>query len=356
MPSPILISGGAGYIGSHAAYLLKQEGYEPVVIDDLSTGNAWAASFGAFEEGDIGDADFIRALCEKYRPLAAMHFAASTETGESMQNPAKYFENNRDKASRFFKTLNSCGIKRVVFSSTAAVYGDTTTVYSDAGGNGPVSELYPTKPINPYGQAKLEAEAYLRMLDADGLRSVSLRYFNVAGAAPIEAQIGEAHVPETHLIPRLILPLIDAPFDILKALGLIKGFTIFGDDYPTPDGTAVRDYIHVMDLIDAHLRALKYLLKGGATDIFNLGSGQGSSVMEIVSAARNVLDRPSFSSSFAPRREGDPAILVASSEKAAKILGWRPSRNLQNIIIDAAAWHRSALYQDAMRAKLGLTE
>ena len=354
MPSPILISGGAGYIGSHAAYLLKHEGFEPVVIDNLSTGNAWAASFGSFEQGDIGDSDFVRTVCEKYKPLAAMHFAAFIDVGESVQNPAKYFENNRDKASQFFKTLNACGVKRVVFSSTAAVYGNTSSVYADAGGNGPISELYPTKPINPYGQSKLEAEAYLRMLDADGLRSVSLRYFNVAGAGPVESQIGEAHAPETHLIPRLLLPLLGMSFDLLDALVLRKGFTIYGNDYPTPDGTAIRDYIHVLDLIDAHVRALRYLLKGGVTDIFNLGSGQGHSVMEIVEATRKVLDCPKFAPGVAPRREGDPPILIASSAKAGKILGWRPARNLQNIIADAAAWHRSPLYQDAMRAKLGL--
>jgi UDP-glucose-4-epimerase GalE len=354
MLTPILISGGAGYIGSHAAFLMKQEGFEPVVIDNLSTGNAWAVSFGAFEQGDIGDPDFVRSVCDKYKPLAAMHFAAFIEVGESVQNPAKYYENNRDKASRFFKTLNACGIKKVVFSSTAAVYGDTSSVYSDAGGSGPISELYPTKPINPYGQSKLEAEAYLRMLDAGGLRSVTLRYFNVAGAAPVEAQIGEAHAPESHLIPRLVLPLVDAPADLMLAMGLKKGFTIYGDDYPTPDGTAIRDYIHVLDLIDAHMRALTYLLRGGVTDIFNLGSGKGFSVMEIVEATRKALDRPNFSPGFAPRREGDPTCLVASSEKAAKILGWRPVRSLQNIIGDAAAWHRSPLYQDAIKAKFGL--
>ncbi|MDR3425402.1 MAG: UDP-glucose 4-epimerase GalE [Alphaproteobacteria bacterium] len=353
-PSHILVSGGAGYIGSHAAYALKQAGYEPVVVDNLSTGNAWAASFGAFEQGDIGHCDFVRAVCEKYAPVAAMHFAAFIEVGESVRNPDKYFENNRDKASRFFKTLNGCGVKKVVFSSTAAVYGDTSAVYRSAGGNGPVSELYPTRPINPYGQAKLEAEAYLRMLDSDGLRSIALRYFNVAGAADIEAQIGEAHIPESHLIPRLVLPLIDTPVVLLNALGLQDGFTIYGDDYPTQDGTAIRDYVHVLDLIDAHLRALDYLLNGGETDIFNLGSGAGFSVLEMVAAARKALDRPDFSPAVAPRREGDPAILVASNRKANRILGWRPARGLQDMIRDAAVWHRSALYRDAMLARMGV--
>ena len=354
MSSTILIAGGAGYIGSHAAYAIKRAGMEPVVVDSLVTGNAWATSFGAFEQGDIGDADFIRAVCEKHAPVAAMHFAAFIEVGESVQNPTKYFQNNRDKACAFFKTLNRCGVKKVVFSSTASVYGDASAFLDGAGGNGPISELYPTRPITPYGQSKMEAEAYLRMLDADGLRSVCLRYFNVAGAAPIEAQIGEAHAPETHLIPRLVLPLIGAPADLLNAMGLQKGLTIYGDDYSTPDGTAVRDYVHVLDLIDGHLRALSYLMNGGPTDIFNLGSGKGFSVTEIVGTARKVFDRPDFTAGFAPRREGDPPILVANNEKAAKILGWRPVRSLANILEDAAAWHRSPLYKDAMRAKLGL--
>jgi UDP-glucose-4-epimerase GalE len=343
--SCILVSGGAGYIGSHATYALKQAGYAPVVIDNLATGNAWATSFGDFEKGDIGDAAFVRAVCEKHKPIAAMHFAAFIEVGESVKNPAKYYENNRDRASVFFKTINACGIKKTVFSSTAAVYGEVT-------GNAPIAETQPTKPINPYGQSKLEAEAYLRMLDVDGMRSVTLRYFNVAGAAPAKAMIGEAHMPETHLIPRLVLPLIDAPAPLLTALGLQNGFTVYGNDYPTQDGTAIRDYIHVMDLIDAHIRALSYLLNGRETNLFNLGSGKGFSVAEIVAATRQALNRPSFTPGLAPRREGDPAVLIASSEKAAKILGWKPSRSLTDIIGDAAAWHRSLRYRDTMQAKI----
>ncbi len=355
MSSTILISGGAGYIGSHAAYALKQAGFEPVVIDDLSSGNAWAASFGAFEEGNIGDSELVKAVCEKYAPKAAMHFAAFIDVGESVQNPEKYYANNRENAVAFFKTLHACGVRKTVFSSTAAVYGDTTPRYGNIGGRGRVTELYPTNPINPYGQSKLEAEAYLRMLDADGMHSVTLRYFNVAGAAPIEAQIGEAHAPETHVIPRLVLPLIGAPFNLLSALGLGDGFKIFGDDYPTADGTAVRDYVHVLDLVDAHVRALRYLLEDGPTDIFNLGSGNGYSVKEMVEATRKALDRPDFAPAVAPRREGDPPVLIACSEKAEKVLSWRPSRSLQTIISDAAAWHRSPLYLDAMKAKLGLS-
>jgi len=347
MTSTILISGGAGYIGSHAAYALQRAGYMPVVLDNLSTGNDWAVAFGLFEQGDIGDADFVRAVCKKYEPIAAMHFAAFIEVGESVKNPDKYFENNRDKASRFFRTLNECAVRKIVFSSTAAVYGES-------GGMEPITELQPPQPINPYGQSKLEAEAFLRMLDAGGVRSVTLRYFNVAGAAPVEAGIGETHYPESHLIPRLILPLIDAPPDMLQAFGLQNGFTIYGDNYPTPDGTAIRDYIHVLDLVDAHIRALDYLLSGGATTIFNLGSGTGFSVAEIVSVARQVLGRPHFTPGRAPRREGDPAVLIASNEKATKILGWQPLRTLHDIIADAVEWHRSSRYREAIRGKIGI--
>ena len=340
MPTTILISGGAGYIGSHAAYVLQQAGMVPVVIDDLSTGNAWATKFGPFEKGDIGDEPFVRAVCDKYRPAAAMHFAAFIEVGESVKNPAKYFANNRDKASRFFTALKDSGVDKVVFSSTAAVYGE-------AGGGAAISETASTVPINPYGQSKLDAENFLRSLT--GMRSVALRYFNVAGAAPADAGIGEAHKPETHLIPRLLLPLLDTPADILSDLGLGNGFAIYGDDYPTPDGTAVRDYIHVLDLIDAHRRALDYLLKGGATECFNLGSGHGFSVREIVAAAQKELNRPDFNPPIVPRRVGDPARLVASNLKAREILGWQPERSLSSIIKDTVAWHRSARYQQAMR-------
>jgi UDP-glucose-4-epimerase GalE len=342
--STVLVSGGAGYIGSHAAYVLKQIGHQPVIIDNLSTGNAWAASFGIFERGDVGDTDFVRSLVEKHQPLAAMHFAAFIEVGESVKNPAKYLENNRDKAVRFFKTLSAGGVKKIVFSSTAAVYGEVS-------GDEPISETTPTNPINPYGQSKLEAENGLRTLDAEGMRSVALRYFNVAGAGPVEAKLGEAHAPESHLIPRLILPLIDAGAPLLEAIGLTSGFTVYGDDYPTPDGTAIRDYVHVMDLIDAHVLALDYLLNDGATNIFNLGSGTGHSVTEIIAAARKALDRPDFSPGVVPRRAGDPAVLVASSEKAKQILGWKPRRSLEAIMSDAAAWHRSALYRETVSAK-----
>lgn len=342
--STILVSGGAGYIGSHASYALRQAGYLPVVMDNLVTGNPWAMAFGESEIGDIGDGDFVRAVCKKYRPVAAMHFAAFIEVGESVKNPTKYFTNNFDKASRFFKTLAECDVKKIVFSSTAAVYGDVD-------GKAPITESFPAQPINPYGQSKLDAETYLRSLDGDGINSITLRYFNVAGAAEAEANIGEAHAPETHLIPRLLLPLLGTPENLLRKLDLHKGFTIYGNDYPTPDGTAIRDYIHVLDLVDAHLKALKALLNGGKTDIFNLGSGQGFSVLEIVNEVRNILNNQNLQPRVAPRRAGDPTTLIASNDKAASLLGWRPTRSLSHIIKDAAAWHQSPRYRDALAAK-----
>ena len=420
-----------------------------------------------------------------------------------MQNPDKYFDNNREKAARFFSTLNDCGVQRVVFSSTAAVYGES-------GGAAPIVETQTTQPINPYGQSKLDAEQFLRSVP--GINSVSLRYFNVAGAAP-DAGLGEAHKPESHLIPRLLLSMLalDPPpnpppkggglstahakvaihthteldienarrlrremtkperilwkklrelpqelgvtfrrqhpvhpyildfacikiklaietdgmshdnegaqnydevrtnnlrqkgytvlrflnDDILKdcdavmatimnvctqlqherrevlppwgegwvggqrnatffkslspQIGIEKGFTIYGDDYPTPDGTAIRDYVHVMDLIDAHLKALTYLLQGGSTNIFNLGSGKGFSVKEIVDVAKTVLNQSNFQPPIVPRRAGDGAFLVASHAKAQKILGWQPQRTLPTIIQDAVRWHQSEHYRDAMR-------
>lgn len=338
----ILVSGGAGYIGSHAAYVLKRSGYEPVVVDNLSSGNAWAASFGAFEQGAVEDCDFVRNVCERHSPAAALHFAAG------------HGADAREQSARFLKTLNSCGVKKVVFSSTAHVYGDTSTVYSGAGGNGLITELYPTRPACALGKTNLETEAYLRMMDADGVKSVSLRYFNAAGAAPVEAQIGEAHAPECHMIPRLILPLLGTPPEILAALGVQVGFIVYGDDYLTPDGSAVRDFLHVMDVAEAHVLAVDYLLKGGETDIFNLGSGTGYSILEIIAAARKTLDKPNFSPGFATKREGEPAFLIASNDKAARVLGWRPARKLPEIIGDAAAWHLSPMFLDAIRTKLGI--
>jgi UDP-glucose 4-epimerase len=340
--SPILVSGGAGYIGSHVVHRLKLAGFKPLVLDSLINGHAWATvSASAFRRGDIADVELVRELCQEFKPVAAMHFAAFIEVGESVGNPAKYLENNRDKAGIFFDTLAKEGIDRIVFSSTAAVYGETL-------GDAPITEEQPTRPINPYGQSKLEAEQLLQGIAS--VRSVILRYFNVAGAAS-DVAIGEAHFPESHLLPRIILPLIDAPADIQQALGLEQGFKIFGDDHATRDGTAIRDYLHVLDLADAHISALTYLLNGGENNKFNLGSGSGYSVMQIVEAARQTLGRPDFAPTVVSRRHGDPAMLVASSEKAQSILGWKPSRGVGDMIRSAAAWHQSPLYKDTIRKK-----
>jgi UDP-glucose 4-epimerase len=344
-PGVILISGGAGYIGSHVALAVKAAGFQPVVIDSLVKGNRWAAEKSAiFRQGDIGDAAFVAAVCKEFRPVAALHFAAFIEVGESVLKPDLYFANNRDKAKVFFETIAAGGVGNIVFSSTAAVYGEPEEV--------PIRETTAQKPINPYGQSKLEAELAMRAIA--GVRSVALRYFNVAGAAP-EAGLGETHYPESHLIPRLVLPLIDTPAVVLDALGLTSGFKLFGTDYPTRDGTAVRDYIHVLDLADAHVLALRYLLDGGATSIFNLGSGDGFSVSEIVAATRKVLNRPDFAPATGPRRAGDPAALIADSSKARAVLGWTPHRGIDAMIASAAAWHRTELYIDTVLTKARAT-
>lgn len=339
---PVLVSGGAGYIGSHVVHVLKNAGWRPIVIDDLSNGHQFAAGLApVFQRGDIADTDLVSYLCRKYRPQAAMHFAAFIEVGESVQNPSKYFGNNRDKAAIFFRTLEKEGVRNIVFSSTAAVYGETEEGVA-------LTEGYPTRPINPYGESKLAAENILRSIT--GMNSVILRYFNVAGCAA-SVGIGEAHYPETHLIPRVVVPLIGAPADLQRVLGLGQGFKIFGDDHATRDGTAVRDYLHVLDLADAHLRALTYLLQGGESGIFNLGSGSGYSVKEIVQAARDVLKRPEFSPEIMPRRPGDPAMLVANSDKARSVLGWRAGHTVSDMIQSAAGWHRSSRYQQTILAK-----
>ena len=338
----VLVSGGAGYIGSHVAHVLKLAGFTPVIVDNLVNGHLWATrSAWAFRQGDIGNAGFVRAVCDEVRPMAAMHFAAFIEVGESVLKPEKYFTNNRDKAKIFFDTLAERGVKNIVFSSTAAVYGEVTDSV-------PIREDRPTRPINPYGQSKLDAETHLRTIET--VQSVALRYFNVAGALP-SAGLGEAHFPESHLIPRIVLPLIDAPQAVQEALGLAQGFKIFGTDYPTRDGTAVRDYIHVMDLADAHVRALRYLLGGGPTNILNLGSGSGFSVREIVEAARKTLERADFNPGVEPRRDGDPAFLIADSTKAKEVLGWTPERGAASMIGSAAAWHRSQTYTDTIIGK-----
>lgn len=324
----VLVTGGAGYIGSHTAMALKEAGHEPVVLDSLVQGHEWAVKYGPLEVGDIGDEGFVRTVCSKHKPEAVIHFAAFIEVGESVQNPEKYFENNTEKAKVLFSTVAECGVDAAVFSSTAAVYG---TPVSDA----PIDEAHLKVPINPYGESKLQAERFLRSLDGQGLRSVALRYFNAAGAAPLGAGLGEAHQSETHLIP-----------NILRAsLGYSEGgMKVFGTDYETRDGTALRDYIHVLDLASAHIAALHYMKDGGATDACNLGTGKGSTVMEVIKAAEAATGKP-VPHTLEGRREGDPPVLIANADRAKEKLGWTPKYSLDDCVRTAFEWHGSDAYK-----------
>lgn len=318
----ILVTGGAGYIGSHAVYQLIDQGLDVVIVDNLQTGHRGAIHPKAkFYEGDLRDRDFMREVFRKESIEGVIHFAANSLVGESMEKPLQYYDNNVYGTQILLESMIDAGVKYIVFSSTAATYGEPEAV--------PITEEMPTVPTNTYGETKLAMENMMKWCEqAHGIRFVSLRYFNVAGARST-GEIGEDHNPETHLIPVVLE----------TALGKREKITIFGDDYPTKDGTCIRDYIHVEDLIDAHILALDYLKNGGQSDIFNLGSSQGFSVKEIVEMAREVTGKE-IRAEIGPRRAGDPSILIASSEKAKKILGWTPSRtNIEQIIKDAWNWH-----------------
>lgn len=318
----ILVTGGAGYIGSHAVYQLIDQGLDVVIVDNLQTGHRGAIHPKAkFYEGDLRDRDFMREVFRKETIEGVIHFAANSLVGESMEKPLQYYDNNVYGTQILLESMIDAGVKYIVFSSTAATYGEPEAV--------PITEEMPTVPTNTYGETKLAMENMMKWCEqAHGIRFVSLRYFNVAGARST-GEIGEDHNPETHLIPVVLE----------TALGKREKITIFGDDYPTKDGTCIRDYIHVEDLIDAHILALDYLKNGGQSDIFNLGSSQGFSVKEIVEMAREVTGKE-IRAEIGPRRAGDPSILIASSEKAKKILGWKPSRtNIEQIIKDAWNWH-----------------
>jgi UDP-glucose-4-epimerase GalE len=322
MNDHVLVTGGAGYVGSHACKALARDGFVPVTVDNLSRGHRSAVKWGPFEAGDLADGAFLDRVLARYKPVAVLHFAAFAYVGESVQLPEMYYRNNVCGSLSLFEAVRRHAVPALVFSSTCAVYGIPSTPL--------LAEDHPTQPINPYGRSKLMVETILRDLDAaHGLSSVCLRYFNAAGADP-EGEIGEVHDPETHAMP----------LAIETALGRRTSFDILGTDYPTADGTPVRDYIHVMDLASAHVAALRYLLAGGATTVLNLGTGQGSSVRELIDAVARITGKP-VPVRNKPRRAGDPPQLVADAARAARVLSWRPTQSsLDNIVATAASWHR----------------
>ncbi len=320
----ILVVGGAGYIGSHAVRELIKAGNEVVVVDSLETGFESSVSAKAkFYQCDIRDEAKLTQIFKTEQIDGVMHFAANSLVGESMVNPLKYYSNNVSGAQVLLSVMVKCNVKYIVFSSTAATYGDIKVM--------PITEQTPTNPTNTYGETKLAIEKMLKWVStAHDIHYVCLRYFNVAGA-DIDGDIGEAHNPETHLIP-IILQV---------PLGQREHITIYGTDYDTPDGTCIRDYIHVTDLIEAHMLAMKYLINGGENNYFNLGSNTGYSVNEMVAAAREVTNHP-ITAVYGTRRAGDPASLIASSNKAREILGWNPKfTDVKDIINSAWQWHKA---------------
>jgi UDP-glucose 4-epimerase len=322
----ILVTGGAGYIGSHAVLALQQAGYEVVVLDNLVCGHQDIVEDVLKVElivGDTRDRALLDQLFSTRDIAAVMHFAAYAYVGESVTEPAKYYQNNVVGTLTLLDAMRAAGIDQFVFSSTCATYGVPTTV--------PIPEDHPQNPINPYGMTKLMVEKILQDYDtAYQLRSVRFRYFNAAGADP-EGRLGEDHTPETHIIPLVLL----------TALGKRESVSVFGTDYPTPDGTCIRDYIHVTDLAQAHVLGLEYLLKGGETTVFNLGNGNGFSVKEVIETVREVTGC-AIKAIECPRRPGDPPALVGGSDRARQILGWNPQyASLQQIIEHAWAWHQT---------------
>jgi UDP-glucose-4-epimerase GalE len=317
----VLVTGGAGYIGSHTAKALAAAGHEPVVLDDLSSGHLLAVKWSPFIEGNLADTDLLGRVLSEHRIEAVIHFAASLLVGESMTNPRKYFWNNVVNTLRLLDTMLDGGVKHIVFSSSAAVYGMPEKV--------PIPEEHSKNPINAYGETKLSMERSIKWYGiAYGLRWMALRYFN-AGGADREGELGEEHNPETHLIPLVIK----------AALGQRPPVEVFGTDYPTPDGTAIRDYIHVTDLADAHVRALEYSMAGGESCALNLGTGQGHSVREVIAAVGRMC-KGTVPHKDSPRRRGDPPSLVADARRAAEVLGWKPQISDLNSIVETAwRWH-----------------
>jgi len=320
----VLVAGGAGYIGSHAVKELVREGFDVVVFDNLSNGRIELVGGVPFVRGDLLDKAALRSVFRERRIGAVLHFASLIQVGESYADPRKYYTHNLTTSLNLFDAMLEAGTTNLIFSSTAAVYGDPLET--------PIPESHPTDPVNPYGRAKLMVEAILRDYErAHGLRAISLRYFNAAGA-DLDGATGECHDPETHLVPNVLLAV----------LGKKPKLTVFGDDFPTPDGTAVRDYIHVTDLAVAHVLALKKLLAGGAGDAVNLGTETGHSVLEVVRTAEKVTGR-AVPYEVGPRRPGDVAVLLASKAKAERSLGWKPQlSSLETIVETAWNWHRES--------------
>lgn len=321
----ILVLGGAGYIGSHTVYELVDAGNDVVIIDNLETGHIEAVHPKAkFYQGDLRDRSFVDSVLDAEKDIdAVIHFAANSLVGESMTNPLKYYDNNLCGTKVLLESMVAHGLDKIVFSSTAATYGEPEKI--------PIEETDRTEPTNTYGETKLSMEKMFKWTGlAHGLRFVSLRYFNACGAH-VSGEIGEAHNPESHLIPLIL----QVPLKKREAI------SIFGDDYDTKDGTCVRDYIHVTDLAQAHILAVKYLMNGGKSDIFNLGNGVGFTVKEVIETARKVTEDP-IKAVISPRRAGDPARLIASSEKAKRVLGWKPEHaDLEEIIATAWRWHKN---------------
>ena len=316
----VLVVGGAGYIGSHTCLDLAEKGFNPVVYDNLGNGHAEFVKWGPLEEGDIRDRARLDEVLARYEPVAIVHFAALIEVGESVRYPLAFFENNVAGTTTLLSAARDAGIDRFVFSSTCATYGEPSVV--------PIAETHGQAPINPYGRSKLIVEQMLADLDRYcGFRSVQLRYFNAAGADK-ERRIGEWHSPETHAVP----------LAIEAALRRRKVFKVFGSDYDTRDGTCVRDFVHVMDLADAHSRAVQYLLDGNGSVALNLGTGTGTTVNELLEAVAGVAARD-FPIEHVGRREGDSPILVADNAKAKATLGWRPRHDLASIVETAWNWH-----------------
>jgi len=318
----LLISGGAGYIGSHAVLAAARHGFRPVVYDNLTAGHRWAVRKATLVVGDLADRAKLQRTFRKFRPAAVMHFASHIAVGESVQNPRKYYQENLTNALVLLETLLRNQTRYFILSSTAAVYGDPLRV--------PIPEDHPKEPVNPYGDAKWMLERILGWYDrGHGLKTTCLRYFNAAGA-DASGLIGEAHDPETHLIPLVL----DA------AAGLRKDIQVFGTDYPTPDGTCIRDYIHVTDLAEAHYLGLKRMMRTGQSDVFNLGTGKGYSVEQVIRVTEKVTGR-SVPVVYGKRRPGDPPRLVAKAVKAQRTLRWKPKHSsLENILATAWNWHQ----------------